>query len=237
MHFKLKILIIIYCLFSLTSKSQNFEDDAMKIGLAYKNAAKLSVDFEYRMKNMYPNDTSTQVQKGKMFKEGQNKYMKLDNIETIINSEYMLTVDHDKKQINLRNVTPNLTTPANEELVVEKLKEMVSFTSKVDFIAGESTSTYVLHFANQQYRKVVFEYINEKYLIKRVLFEFSTDDEYANEPIPQMEIYYLKQDTNPKIKKSHFTCKKYLNREGDNFIKNKEYAAYDLVNLWSPKLK
>jgi hypothetical protein len=226
---------------SVNGNSQTAKEDFAKINNAYVNNSQLSMKVKYEL---YKNNLAKevfQVETGEIKRNGNNKYTKIGNIETIENDKYRVIVDHDDKNISLLStITVADETPKKEELYLVNLEKMLAICSKVEFKEENKVqNSYLLMLPNEEYSEIKIIVNKKTFFIEKMILYYSKeqnieDKEDGSKEPPRMEISYYDFNLKPQYTDADFTYYKFLEKRNGKLLATPAFKTYT-VNTSSYK--
>lgn len=224
---KLILQISLFVLY-LDLKAQDAAKDLSKVSLAYLKADQLAMNIDVFLYASAKSSARESLGTAVMRKEQEKYYSKFMMNEMISDGEHTLIVDHDDKTLNLFKQLPASmnTNPGNINMDSILLESDSVLYGGLD----KGIKMYTIYQSNNVVKRTDI-YINvQSSLVERLIYLYVESSEGAELGMEKVEIIYKKVDK--KIDPGYFNISKYLVKEENGFILQREYKDYDLsINI------
>lgn len=221
---KAAILIIIFA-FQVQSVDPSIKETIWKINEYIEQAENLEMEVIY---SMYDNEGKKIDGMVSTVRRSNGQIQMLqDNMESVINKEHIIVVDHQKKYIMIRQVDQYLDqfNPVSEymESALSACKEIAT---KED--GGIGSINMVL--SNYIYDRVSLQYHIGDYQLDRITL-YLNDKHFLVEPgeKARIEMKFEVKNADRKIDPSHFSTNRFIYPENGKWTLKERYAGYQLM--------
>ncbi|WP_064967127.1 hypothetical protein [Tenacibaculum ovolyticum] len=239
---KIKQIIVLLCLVSFSSiKAQS---DVKKILESYKvaveNDTEYQVNLTYKVYKGHSERIPIEVQKGILYKKGNNSYTKLSDVEMINTVNTYLKINHNEKAVLIAD---GVQKPEGLNLKLDELYKYVNAK-----IINENPKTWVIKLTPKgkvtqlPFSSLIIELSKGTYRVKKQLFyyltqmDFSEDLRKTDVANVKLEVLFGKYNTsNLGYLSDVFTIKKYIKKEKDVFKPLGSIRKYEVVNMKTNK--
>jgi hypothetical protein len=218
----MKVIIIGICwlLFIIPAYSQSFEKDMLAMETAYSGINDLYLEMD---NSIWQDKVVVKEQNVKISKKGELYLYEMDDATMLINTEYILMIDHLSKTI----IKDKWTKEKARALAQQHIPILEDIEKKYPLIvyAGEINNykEYTLENKEIQLSKVEISFESKTGFMRKVRY-------YYNPNLVNKEVYTeLKMNvinTKPSFKESDFSEKQFIAQEGKQFKGIGKYSNY-----------
>jgi len=226
------LLTLIFLFLSLERiNAQDFATDMKHINAVYEQIKEIDLKISYLL---YPSHTSTRPIVQDQFELKQKGSLQLSRrgeIESLINDQYLIMVDHEDKSISvqasIKAESPFLSYPI-------PIDSMLDLYDSIHYkVQGAGLSTYSLYISDFMYEKVELFFYPHKHLIQKVVFYGAEKEEFGIDSPPgkpRYEIIYTKSILTPQFSSKTFSSTQFIEeREGKVYCASR-FKQYQLIN-------
>jgi hypothetical protein len=216
-----KLLLILGFFFLLSPiYSQSFEEDMTKMQTAYTGVDNLYLEME---NSIWQDKIITKEQNAIIRKEGALYFYEIDDAIMLINTKYILMIDHQNETIVYDDWTAEKAAKIAQQhipVVADILKKYKSVTYKG---ATNGYKNYVLENENIQMSKVEITFEAKTGFMRKIRY-------YYNPKLLEKEVYtelVMKViNTKPSFKATTFSEKQFITQIGNQFKGVGKYSNY-----------
>lgn len=231
-------LIITILLFSGLNNSiaQKPGEDFVKINKAYLEHKDIYIEMVYKVYRNWSDEVPLDIKNAVLKKYGALKYYRLDKLETVLTSNYVITVNHSMKIITLlkSHITPDFDKKADLLQIVDS--SIIKTCRKIEFKKEkENLNSYTLTPKHSEYEIIKIVFSSDNYYIRKIIFYYKKEesaDGSKKEPKqkPRMEINYVQINPIKEFKSQDFDYSRFLITENGKLVCRKEYRSYQFIN-------
>lgn len=217
-----KLMLIIFSVFSsfISIYGQSFEEDMMKMKAAYEGVSDLYMEME---NSVWEEKTVAKEQQVVIKKKGAFYLYELEDAAMLINSKYILMIDHVGKTIVYDDWTAEKASQLAQQhipIAADILKKYPSINYKGKI---NNYKKYVLKNENIQMSKVEVLFEPQTGFMRAIRY-------YYNPKLVEKEVYTeLKMkviNIKPSFKASAFSEKQFITQVGNQFKGIGKYSSY-----------
>jgi len=206
--------------------ANDFKKDLLKMQEFYKKNPRLSLAVHVQMMDVASGKSAADPVSGVVRRNGSLFYSSFDNIETIVNENYYIAVDHARKRITCDKPA----VYAQQDIVSDypAMIDTLMKNTKVTFLRSEkNVNWYVIPGSKlDPFSKVEMGLHKEGYL-QGLVYHFPGDEEELAEMV---RISYTDINTQASFSEKQFSEKKYITRHGDKITPAAAYKDYKIIN-------
>jgi hypothetical protein len=229
------LFFVAFFLGYLPVDAQNAKADILRINDAYSKFTNMSMDITYRV---FLNQTSTlpyETETGFYRQNGNLRYNKLKQIESLQNSNYLIVVDNELKRIVVGN--PVKFDPAKITLL--NLDSALSKCSSVNYInVNALQGGYSMIFKStivSEFEKVELYFNKKTYVVEKMVFFYRqkirlATEENAVAERPKLEISFSQFSFEKLEDATFFSEKKFIEKNKGNYIAASSYNGYKIID-------
>ncbi|MCH8904184.1 MAG: hypothetical protein IIA45_09755 [Bacteroidetes bacterium] len=210
--------------------AQNPTDDFNKMLESYLAIDKIRIEQEYRYYRNYATTEAYQTENGVLIREKENLYSNSFDIERIMNSKYMMLIDHEMKIIAVKK-PENLK---KKDLLSFNTDSLLMFCNRVEYLTQLGGLVgYRFSFSWGKYEYLDIIYNPSTYLINKTVWYFRqpfSPNEKDQPTKPRIEIVNTKILIDPDIENNKFSTLRYLSIVNGNIALTSAYSDYKLIN-------
>lgn len=225
MRYLLAIVLATLGLASQGLHAQNLKQDLQNIMQELFTKPHVNIDAELKVYGADPSHLAYAM-KIDLNKSGSDYVLKLGPTEVIYNERYVITIEDESKTIY---VTPrsNQEIPEDTDELLLGLDSIVAKEPEYTYHQEGGFHKYIManHFA--EYRSVEVWLDKEKTSLKKIIFLYNEEivSEYS-----KVEVEYNSFNTKA-VKKSIFSEKRVIQKQGDKYVLAAPYQSYNLELL------
>jgi len=229
-------LYIIIFLFAFSAKAQNAKEDIKKVNESYVKHKDLSMGITYNVFAAYDDNVPMETSAGSYNQHGNARYNRLNEIESVQNSDFSLVIDHDEKMIVIGN--PIKFNPG--KIMLLDLDSALSMYSSVKYIDNNvSQKGYSMVFkptAASEYDKVDMYFNAKTYLVERMVFyyrdkvQLKKTNQDAPEEKPKLEIIFSKISVEPVSDFKFYSAGRFVDKKNGKYVGVGECSSYKVIN-------
>lgn len=215
----------------LSGFAQDVKVDIQKINEAYSGHKSFRADLVYSLYASHADEVPHQTLKGVVQNQGSHQYSRMSDMETMINDQYALIINHERQTISLQpkfDRSSQIMQPVALDSLTKICKDI-----QYQVLAGQHVA-YDFYFDAYSYERIRVVFDPENYVIQKFVFYQKDPVELAPGQTPQairMEIAFKNIQINRSYPSNTFSEKKYVRKVGENFQPATTYASYELVNF------
>ena len=213
--------------------AQDIKADILKLNAAYRDHTGFRADVTYKLFPSYKATKAVNTVKGTIRKQGKRQYTKLGAMESIINENYAILLNHDDQVLSLQAAS---SPPTSQELPVE-LDSILSLCRNIHFEQRDAHShAYTFEFGDYVYDQIVLVFDPQSWLIHKFVFYTSEAVELPQKKDPtkvRVEIEYLQPQFDPVFPEHAFSEAQFLTRANGKFTPTAPFHTYQFVNYLS----
>ena len=210
---------------------QDIKADIESLRDAFQNLSSLSSEIHYAFYDSYEADIPVETENGVFRQKGEYSYSKMNELETIINDEMAMLINHDRREIM---VQPPIESGFLTDFLIN-LDTAFQFFEKTEWLEDkENTRTYMLHLKNSSYQKILVKFDLETYMINKVILYLKESDDHFNNGNPikgKLEIAYKNMKINPALSLKDFSTQAFLSKSKGQLSLTSSYSHYHIVNF------
>lgn len=216
-----QLLLLLGFFFLLSSvQSQSFEGDMTKMKMAYTGVDDLYLEME---NSIWQDKVVTKEQNAIIRKKGALYFYEIDDAIMLINTKYILMIDHQNKTIIYDDWTEAKASKIAQQHIPVAADILKKYPS-VDYKgAANGYKNYVLENENIQMSKVEIAFESKTGFMRKIRY-------YYNPKLLEKEVYTeLKMkviNTKPSFKTSTFSEKQFITQIGTKFKGIGKYSDY-----------
>ena len=214
---------------------QNAKADILRINDAYSKFSNMSMEITYKVFLNQTTTTPYEIETGSYKQNGNLRYSKLKQIESLQNNNYLVVVDNDVKRIVVGN--PVKFNPAKITLL--NLDSALSKCSAVNYITGNSEQGgYSMVFKSNivsEFDKVELYFNKKTYIVEKITFFYRqkirlATEENAVADRPKLEISFSKFNFTKNEDVAFFSEKKFIEKSKGSFVASSSYSDYKVID-------
>jgi outer membrane lipoprotein-sorting protein len=205
----------------------DIKTDLLKMQEFYKKHSHLSLTVQVEMIDAASGKTNANPVSGIVKRNGNLFYNSFDNIETIVNENYYLVVDHARKRITCDKPTAYSQQQDIASDYPSVIDTLLKYT-KVTFLRTEKNVKWYSFPGSKmdQFSKIEIGLHKEGYL-QGLVYHFPGDDEELAEIV---RISYSDINTHSAFSEKQFSEKKYISHSGKKVTPAAAFKDYKIIN-------
>lgn len=218
------LLLTLMCMITQIVMGQNLAEDLKQIHQVYENVENLRARI---VTKEYSGEGEPETESYTVLKQGTSFLYKIENTVTLMNDEYLLSINHDNKEIIC---TRQYSNDPNEKVEAQKfvpnLDSLVKLYETVRYLGVENgQKSYELEKEGSMISKVRFSIDTKSYLITNMVYHYNEDYVVGG----KTELSFTTFDTKPVFKSGTFSSSKYIKQEGGSLVLTAAYKDYRLI--------
>jgi hypothetical protein len=219
-------LILLNLFIGFGVRAQDVKSDLVKINAVY-DKPELAFSVNYRLYKHADDPAPANEKEIYVAKYGKQTYRQdAAGVETISDTDYMLTVNHADKRITLAKNTINVAF-SGDVLQPEKIAKLVASAREVTYKKNGKESVYTFRFdpASSTYNEISLVFNSKNYSVHEIHMLVSA--KYGGGKV----VLQLSEPVVKKIKRK--TVNDFLWVQDGTFVPQEAYASYKFFNLYS----
>lgn len=210
--------------------AQDFKADIRQINQAYLRHQSFGAKLVYQLFATHESEKAMRTLTGTIRNQGKLKYSKMAEVESLINEDYALLINHEQQTISIqKSFTHNPVIPD------VNLDSLSSFCEEIHFLElGNQLLGYEFVFKKYEYERIRVVFDPKSHVIHKFVF-------YQAEPIElipgqpaqaiRMEIAFTQIQVNEPFPATTFSATRFVKKVGKDFQPIASLASYRLVNF------
>lgn len=238
---KWNAVLLLAVLFTAAGAQNKAKDEFRKIADRYKQVKDMSMVVDMKLYSTYESKTAVETETMVFKRSGNNFYEKVSGMETIGNTDYQLTIDHNAQRIVIKDRVivkelPDISKVFNINMdsliaTIDTIPGLKPEFSLADQPGGKKSIRIDSPYG--EYSSMVIFY-NKEYLLEKVMLYYNEELPIASEKetaAPRIEMHYRTMDVKTTHSPALFDEKPYVNISGMEVSGKGKLAGYKVINL------
>lgn len=216
---------------TISLQAQSVREDLERFYQNFDGVEDLYFELENRLTK---GDEVGLAQKGKVYKQGDKYYYKIDNYQMLVNKRYILIIDDQKKLM----ICKDWDQEKADQLRQQKIPSIEAILKKYPNITYEGTNKGLKHYTLQNDQEMLYKV--EVFLdassgfAQKTIYHYHPKSTVAG-AVLQLSIPTI--NTKPSFPKGLFSEQQFLQEKQGQLVPTAQYAAYTLHDLRLPASK